>query len=52
MHQLIRQLADNGIVELSYCSTDDMLADCLTKALAGARFSKNLAGLGIDVVNS
>ncbi len=51
-HHLIRQLADNRVVELAYCPTSTMLADGLTKALTGARFQENLAGLGVKIVTT
>ncbi len=46
-HHLIRQLANDRVVELTYCSTNKMLADGLTKVLTGLKLSENIAGLGV-----
>ena len=40
----IREQVENGIVNFEYCSTNDMIADCLTKAL-GPNKVKEFRGL-------
>ncbi len=39
-YHYIREQVGNGKVELEYCRTNDMLADCMTKGLNGEQFEK------------
>lgn len=43
----IRDLREKRIIEMRYCSSDDMLADLLTKPLAKERFLKLISLIGI-----
>ena len=43
----IRDTVERGYVMLTYCPTDDMTADVLTKALARWKVSKHVLGLGL-----
>ena len=47
-HHFIREQVSDGIIELKYCPTQDMVADMLTKGLAQQRFCllREMAGLG------
>jgi hypothetical protein len=47
----MKELLDNGKLELSYCPTDEMVADVLTKALSAEKFAKFAKKMGIDVAN-
>jgi hypothetical protein len=46
----IRDEVKNGEVEVVYCSTDKMLADLLTKGLAGPRHQELTHAIGIQGV--
>ncbi|KAG5317706.1 COPIA protein, partial [Pseudoatta argentina] len=39
-HHFVRGIVDNGEIELSYKSTEDMVADILTKGLPGSKHRK------------
>ncbi len=46
-YHFIRDQIANGVINLKYCNTDDMVADMFTKGLSGEQFKKlrQLAGL-------
>ncbi len=46
-YHFIRDQIANGVIDLKYCNTDDMVADMFTKGLSGEQFKKlrQLAGL-------
>ncbi|GIL76858.1 hypothetical protein Vretifemale_6395, partial [Volvox reticuliferus] len=46
-HHLVRERVARGEVALSYCSTEDMVADILTKALGEIKFKKFRNGMGV-----
>jgi hypothetical protein len=46
-HHFVRERVARGEVVFEYCSTSDMVADCLTKALAVGKFHSCLAGMGV-----
>ena len=46
-HHYVREQVAAGAVALSYISTDDMVADALTKPLAAARHTKLIAEMGV-----
>jgi hypothetical protein len=46
-HHFIRQLHETGVIVLRYVSTDDMVADVLTKALARNKHLACAEGLGV-----
>jgi len=46
-HHFIRKKLDDGEVSLSYCPTEDMVADVLTKALAKVRHEKLIKAMGL-----
>ena len=48
-HHFVRERAARGEVLFEYCSSGDMVADCMTKPLTVSRFSKCLAGMGVGV---
>ena len=43
----VRETVNNDILSISYCPTDEMIADILTKALARFKFAKFHSLLGI-----
>eukprot|EP00253_Pinus_taeda_P009702 PITA_09702 len=49
MH-FIRKLIHDHVLEVQYCSTDDQVADILTKALTEAKFTKLRYMLGVQEV--
>jgi hypothetical protein len=46
-HHYIREKLESGEITLQYCSTEDMVADLLTKALSKDKHNKCLDGLGL-----
>ena len=46
-HHFVRERAARGEVVFEYISTDDMVADCMTKALPVSKFHKCLVGMGV-----
>ena len=46
----IRDLVEDGHIELKYCPTDRMLADMLTKPVAKASFEKMRSGMNISTL--
>eukprot|EP00253_Pinus_taeda_P026218 PITA_26218 len=49
MH-LIRNIIHDHVLEVKYCSTDDQVADILTKALTAAKFTKLRFMVGVQEV--
>ena len=47
-----RQAVEDGVVELKYCPTEDMIADMFTKALGRIKLEKFRLGAGLDVTKS
>ncbi|KAG5325753.1 COPIA protein, partial [Pseudoatta argentina] len=47
-HHFVRGIVDNGEIELSYKSTEDMAADILTKGLPGLKHRKCVKSLGLS----
>ncbi|KAG5319415.1 COPIA protein, partial [Pseudoatta argentina] len=47
-HHFVRGIVDNGEIELSYKSTEDMAADILTKGLPGPKHRKCVKSLGLS----
>ena len=43
----IRELAEDGVVKLEHCRTEDMAADCLTKPLTKSKFTAGIGQLGM-----
>jgi hypothetical protein len=48
-HHFVRERAARGEVLFEYCSSGDMVADCMTKPLTVSTFNKCLAGMGVGV---
>ncbi|GIL49048.1 hypothetical protein Vafri_5519 [Volvox africanus] len=46
-HHLVRERVSRREVALSYCSTEDMVADVLTKALGEIKFKKCIKAMGL-----
>jgi hypothetical protein len=46
-HHHLRDLAENGIIELIYCETDKMIADAMTKPLPAPRFKELRTKMGM-----
>ncbi|GIL42120.1 hypothetical protein Vafri_142 [Volvox africanus] len=46
-HNLVRERVSRREVALSYCSTEDMVADVLTKALGEIKFKKCIKAMGL-----
>ena len=47
-YHIIREMVDKGLVEISYISTHDNLADPLTKALPQPKHEEHVKNMGID----
>ena len=47
-HHQVREAAEDGIITVKYISTNDQLADIMTKALNGKRFHEFRKQLGIQ----
>jgi hypothetical protein len=47
VHHFARERVMRGEVVFQYCATEDMVADCLTKALAAVKFNKLRAIMGV-----
>ena len=46
-HHHLRDLVENGIIELEYCETDKMIADAMTKPLPAPKFKELRSKMGI-----
>jgi hypothetical protein len=46
-HHFIRELVDEGSIKMSYCSTDDQLADIFTKPVPSNKFIRFRDMLGV-----
>ena len=46
-HHFVREKVESKEVELAYMSTDDMVADALTKPLARPKFAKLVAQMNL-----
>jgi hypothetical protein len=46
-HHFVREQVENDEVIFEYCSTDDMVADVLTKALPKERHNKLITMFGL-----
>ena len=51
-YHFIRELVSNGVVQLKYCPTVEMMADMLTKGLSHDQFVKLQYFTGIKVMPS
>jgi hypothetical protein len=51
-HHYIRELITNGNAKITYCSTEEMVADIFTKALAKGQFEYLRAKLSIAILPS
>ena len=47
-YHLIRDIIDRGDVKIKHVSTDDNMADPLTKALAQLKHERHVRSMGID----
>ena len=47
MHHFVRERVTSKEVDFEYCSTDEQLADCFTKPLAGQKLLKARIGMGL-----
>jgi hypothetical protein len=47
LHHFVRERVARGELIFIYCSTDKMIADCLTKPLAENKFNFCKSGMGI-----
>lgn len=50
MHHFVRERVARGEVVFSYCKSEDMVADCLTKAVPVSKFAKCKHGMGVGKV--
>lgn len=50
-YHFLRELTKEGIVKLDYCSTEEQLADIMTKPLKLAAFQKIRAAFGMRIMN-
>ena len=46
-YHYIHELAEDDVVKLEHCNTDDMTADCLTKSLTRKKFITEIEQLGM-----
>ena len=46
-HHYIREKIESKEIDINYMSTDEMIADALTKPLARPKFSKFVADMGL-----
>jgi hypothetical protein len=47
-HHFVQERVENGEVTFEYCSTQDMVADVLTKALPKERHNKLITMFGLE----
>jgi ATP sulfurylase len=47
-HHFVRERIENGEVTFKYCSTEDMVADVLTKALPREQHNKLISMFGLE----
>ena len=47
----LRELSNNGVINLSYCRSEDQVADIFTKALKRESFMKHRRSLGVCKLN-
>ncbi len=47
-HHFVRERVENGEITFEYCSTEDMVADVLTKALSKERHNKLINMFGLE----
>lgn len=50
-HHFIREVLEDGLLEVTYCATEDMAADILTKGLSGPKTKRCLEILGVEDVD-
>lgn len=50
-YHFLRELANEGVVKLVYCSTEEQLADIMTKPLKMASFQRIREAFGMKIVN-
>lgn len=50
-YHFLRDLSNSGTIELKFCSSQDQLADLLTKALKLDSFCKCVTGIGMCRAN-
>lgn len=46
-YHFIRQIIEEGLIEVKYIWTEDMVSDMMTKGLGGPKHSKFVKGLGM-----
>lgn len=46
-YQYVKDLVKDGVIEIVWISTEDMIADILTKVLVGSHFQAQVEGLGV-----
>jgi Reverse transcriptase (RNA-dependent DNA polymerase)/gag-polypeptide of LTR copia-type/Integrase core domain/GAG-pre-integrase domain len=46
-HHFVRERCAKGEVVFQYCTTDEMVADCMTKALPLSKLQKCMVGMGV-----
>ena len=51
-HHFVRQVLRDHLLKIEYTPTEDMIADVLTKALAGPKHYKCMSGLGVATIHS
>ena len=49
-YHFVRECVEKGLIELQYCSTKDMIADVLTKALARDRHRELISKMGMESI--
>ena len=49
-HHFIREVLQDGVIDLCYCPTSEMIADLLTKPLSRNRFEHLRCSMGMDFV--
>jgi hypothetical protein len=47
-YHFIRKCSQDGLIELAYIPTTEMVADILTKALPQHKYEKHMVGMGME----
>ena len=51
-YHYIRDQVKDGVVDIRYCNTEEMLADMFTKGLSGEKFQLLRQGIGVQEIGA